>query len=499
MPRATIPAATYRLQFNASFTFEHAIAIVDYLDALGVSHCYASSYLTAVPGSTHGYDVVDPSRLNPDIGDEQGYARWIATLRSRGMGHILDLVPNHMGIAKSANPWWQDVLENGPSSRDAPIFDIDWHPLKPELDNKVLLPILGASYGTVLERQDIRLEYRDGGFFVRYLDDVLPVAPGTYGLTAIRHLPGPHVEDAALRAETGREKEVIKRRLAALSRLAPQVRAHITRTLETFNGSKGDPRSFDRIDALGTWPLAPMTPDDERRYRDRIAAYMQKAVREAKVFTSWLNPRERHEQATTRFIDTALAPDNHTFRDDFLQFERRVARYGIYNSLAQLAVKIGAPGVPDFYQGTDIWDFSLVDPDNRRPVDYRRRQALLRDLDATSALLRFRRAHLAIFQLGGYHPLQVEGARRDHVFAFARLHGREQVLVVIPRLVATLLPDAEVPPLGERVWGDTRIRLPAGAATRYRHVLTGDCVQAGPALPVADVFARFPIAYLQAA
>jgi len=128
-----------------------------------------------------------------------------------------------------------------------------------------------------------------------------------------------------------------------------------------------------------------MTPAGEREYRDRIAAYMHKAMREAKVFTSWLNPSERHERAMARFIDTALAPDHRAFRDELLPFCRRVARYGIYNSLAQLALKIGAPGVPDFYQGTETWTFTLVDPDNRRPVDYARRRALLEALDAALA------------------------------------------------------------------------------------------------------------------
>jgi (1->4)-alpha-D-glucan 1-alpha-D-glucosylmutase len=106
---ASVPAATYRLQFNEAFTFDEATEIVGYLDRLGISHCYASSYFKAVPGSTHGYDVADPTQLNPEIGDRASYNRWIETLREHGMGHIVDLVPNHMGIAKSANPWWQDV------------------------------------------------------------------------------------------------------------------------------------------------------------------------------------------------------------------------------------------------------------------------------------------------------------------------------------------------------------------------------------------------------
>src|SRR5688572_7490065 len=239
MPPATIPAATYRLQFGASFTFDAARTVVDYLAALGISHCYASSYLAAVPGSTHGYDVADPTRLNPEIGDEAHYTEWVETLRAHDMGHIADLVPNHMGIARSANPWWQDILENGASSRYAHAFDIDWHPLKPELEHKVLLPVLGDSYGAVLERQELTLAYEQGAFSVRYHEHVFPIAPGTYDrilepeqdalvaalgadsdeaaeflsiLTAIRHLPGRADLEPARLAERHREKEVIKRR-----------------------------------------------------------------------------------------------------------------------------------------------------------------------------------------------------------------------------------------------------------------------------------------------
>jgi (1->4)-alpha-D-glucan 1-alpha-D-glucosylmutase len=119
MSPAVVPAATYRLQFNKAFTFDDATGVVEYLDRLGISHCYASSYFKAVPGSTHGYDVADPTRLNPEIGDRDSYDRWVGTLRAHQMGHIIDMVPNHMGIAQSSNPWWQDILENGPSSQYA--------------------------------------------------------------------------------------------------------------------------------------------------------------------------------------------------------------------------------------------------------------------------------------------------------------------------------------------------------------------------------------------
>src|SRR4051812_35628652 len=175
-----IPLSTYRLQFNSGFTFRDARAIVDYLRDLGISDCYASSYLKAVPGSLHGYDVADPTQLNPEIGTDEEHAAWVDAMQARGMGHLMDLVPNHMGIAKSANPWWLDVLENGACSRFAHFFDIEWRPVKDELADKVLLPILGDQYGEVLERQELILAYGDGAFVVRYYDDTVPIAPDTY-------------------------------------------------------------------------------------------------------------------------------------------------------------------------------------------------------------------------------------------------------------------------------------------------------------------------------
>jgi (1->4)-alpha-D-glucan 1-alpha-D-glucosylmutase len=280
---------------------------------------------------------------------------------------------------------------------------------------------------------------------------------------------------------------------------------------------------------VGSWPLAPMTPDAERDYTARIVTYMHKAMREAKVHTSWINPSEAHEQAMQRFIEQILAPENSAFRADFLDFQRRIARYGIYNSLAQVVLKVTAPGVPDFYQGTELWDFSLVDPDNRRPVDYARRRQLLDEIDAaardqrqalaerlmaapqddrlklfaTAAMLQCRRQQRAVFEQGTYEPADTEGARRDHLFGYVRAHGDAHVLVVVPRLVATLAPDADVPPLGERVWGDTMVITPRTPVSGYRNVITGECIAATrdgdrTLVRAADVFARFPVAVLEA-
>ncbi|PJA77632.1 MAG: malto-oligosyltrehalose synthase, partial [Nitrospirae bacterium CG_4_9_14_3_um_filter_51_5] len=179
-PPLHLPLSTYRLQFNASFTFQDASRILPYLAQLGITDCYASPYLKAAPGSTHGYDVVDPTELNPEIGTEADYQVFVQALHHHGMGQILDVVPNHMGIAGSTNLWWQDVLENGPSSRYATFFDIDWTPVKPELKNKVLLPILGDQYGLVLENQEIILHYDDGHFFLLYYEHRLPIDPCTW-------------------------------------------------------------------------------------------------------------------------------------------------------------------------------------------------------------------------------------------------------------------------------------------------------------------------------
>jgi (1->4)-alpha-D-glucan 1-alpha-D-glucosylmutase len=958
---ARIPLSTYRLQFNAKFTFVDASAIVTYLDELGIGDCYASSYLAAVPGSPHGYDVADPTRLNPDLGTDEDFWRWIDALRSRGMGHVLDLVPNHMGIAKSANPWWLDVLENGPSSRFARFFDIEWHPVKDELAEKVLIPILGDQYGAVLERQELQLAYANGAFVVKHYDDKLPVAPDTYGmilqdelgpwlgshagddgdelqsiLTASAHLPARRSRDLEAIALRAREKEVVKRRLATLAGGSPEVDALIRTCVRRFNGIAGQPRTFDRLDALlnaqsyrlahwrvaseeinyrrffdvnqlaalrmedpavfdevhrfvfelvkrggatglridhvdglfapgdylhrlqshlssdanffivvekilgrdeelsSEWPVHGTTgyefaavvnnlfvdrrneralddiykrfvpdrvrddgtlasqglpfgdlvyrskkqvlhetmsgdinslghqlnrfsernrhfrdftlyslistlkeiiacfpvyrtyvgadgpdqtvSDHDRRYigeavqcakqrtpavtglvfdfierlllkqtriasseeceararfigkfqqitspvaakgledtalyvynrllslnevgadprtfgiepaavhqwmlrrqqqwpsalsatathdtkrgedvrarlnvlselpgawkgtvarwralnrrfktevkgvlapdaneeyhlyqtlvgawpfkadaaddaffRHRIAAYVVKALREAKVHTSWLSPDEDYERAVIRFVDAVLdARRPNPFLKSFLPFQVRVAELGIYNSLAQLLIKVTAPGVPDFYQGTEFWDLNLVDPDNRRPVDYPNRQDTLASLQTSPDIgdliarrtdgrikmfvmaraLAARAQWREVYEHGAYVPLATSGARRDLLFAFARVGAESRCgITCVPRLIGSLMPDASGPPLGRGVWSDTRIELPPslvrphGAPLVLRDVFTGAQLQAESiegrwTIPAAALFEQFPVSLL---
>ncbi|HZS17896.1 MAG TPA: malto-oligosyltrehalose synthase [Candidatus Udaeobacter sp.] len=269
------PSCTYRLQFNRWFTFSQAREIVPYLKALGISDVYASPYFQASPDSLHGYDITDHGKLNSVVGSRADYDAWIAELHAHSMGQVLDFVPNHVGVSESLNEWWMDVLENGPSSRFAPYFDIDWQPLKSDLRDKVLLPILSDQYGRVLERGELQVRFDDGTFYLLCGERRLPIAPGTYRyvleialrnlaeykdedfyaelqsiLTALEYLPKRTETDPKRIAERAREKEIIKRRLERRCTEAPQVQQAIAKALAQINGEPGDPRSFDALDEL---------------------------------------------------------------------------------------------------------------------------------------------------------------------------------------------------------------------------------------------------------
>jgi (1->4)-alpha-D-glucan 1-alpha-D-glucosylmutase len=181
MPPA-IPIATYRLQLTADFDFDAAAAIVPYLKALGITHLYASPFMKARKGSTHGYDIVDHTRLNPELGGEAGFERLSRALKAHDLGLILDFVPNHVGVHFADNPWWLDVLEWGPASPHAVSFDIDWDILPYRARAGVLLPIIGSSYGEALEKGEIELRYDagEGSFSAWYFEHRLPIAPERY-------------------------------------------------------------------------------------------------------------------------------------------------------------------------------------------------------------------------------------------------------------------------------------------------------------------------------
>jgi (1->4)-alpha-D-glucan 1-alpha-D-glucosylmutase len=931
-----IPSSTYRLQFNRQFTFTHAREIVPYLDALGISDCYASPYFQARAESLHGYDITDHNKLNAAIGSRDEYDAWIADLHAHGMGQIVDFVPNHMGIGEPLNVWWMDVLENGPSSSYAPFFDIDWKPLKADLEDKVLLPILGDQYGRVLERGELQVRFEAGAFFLRYYEHEFPIAPGTYRhileialeklapfksedfyaefqsiITALEYLPRRTETDPERIAERAREKEIIKRRLERRCQEAPQVQAAVTQAVAKINGTQGDPRSFDALDSLlndqsyrlafwrvaaeeinyrrffdvndlaairmelpevfdathqllleligdravtgvridhpdglylpkeyfeklqrraaaelriplpkdgraiylvvekiltgdeplrADWPVHgttgyefaklvsnvlvdasaeqaitkafqrfighsmpfghlvyakkrlvmrlslandvnvlgdmldrlseqnrwfrdftlealaravhetiacfpvyrtyvtpgqpvsdedsaiieravatakrrnpaleesvfnflrdilllrfPENLDDEARkahghfvlkfeqstgpimakgledtafyiynrltalnevggepqhfgisveefharnaerqrdwpatllatsthdtkrsedvrarilaisevpqlwrsslprwrainrrwkrkledvfapdpneeylfyqtllgswplgateaspeYVERIQAYMAKALKEAKMNTSWIQPNEEWDSAMSDFVARVLDPSpKNKFLPTFLPVAEEIARLGAINSLSQVAIKLTAPGVPDIYQGNELWSFTLVDPDNRQPVDYQERRESLASLETvspeelfrqwpdgriklmlTQRLLRFRRAHAEIFRRGTYLPLTVTGEFADCCLAYAREHEGKWVAVMVSRLSSRV----GFPPVGEK-WKDTAVDLPTGFSLEGASNIFSQRGLNGRNLRIAEAMAALPFA-----
>lgn len=955
-----VPDSTYRLQFNKDFTFAHAETLVPYLADLGISHVYASPFLKARPGSTHGYDITDHNALNPEIGDEAALARLTARLKRHGMGQILDFVPNHMGIAEAENPWWLDVLEYGEGSPYAEYFDIDFNPQKAELRGKVLLPVLGDQYGKVLEdgQLTLRLDREAGSFSIWYWDHRFPLTPYRYGgifttlLPAVRRAGLPAEAVAALEevaasfrevraaVRSGRARgarrssaEALKRRFADTLGQWPDLAAALDDALPALHGKPGEPATFlplhrlleaqnfrlafwrvasdeinyrrffqindlaglrvevpavfeashrlvlqmlaeghidglriDHVDGLfdpkayldrlaekcraatasdkdtyvlvekilghherlrtewraagttgyealneinglfvapsaerrmtrtyarltaestafeeivragkrqvmqqelasevqvlanglsrlaernwrtrdftlrdirlalsevvacfpvyrtyidrrrpaaedirdidwavaqarknpafhdetifdflhavltteagrrrndpfpreevrrlarraqqvtspvmakgledtafyrfnrlvslnevgghpdvfgvtvagfhrrmteraklwphslvttathdtkrgedvrarinvlsetaedwtrrarrwtqlnrrrkpevdgepvptandeylfyqtliGAWPPELRVPEDGTDDKDtldavedlrqRLCAYMLKAVREAKVRSAWTRQNEAYEQGMTRWVERVMdARRRNPFLIDFQPFQARCARVGAVNGLAQAALKFTCPGVPDVYQGCELWELSLVDPDNRRPVDFDRRQAMLTGLrrtfedDArhgaearalldgwtdgavklllTWRLLTLRRRLPDVFRHGDYRPLDTSGTHADRMIAFERRHAHHRLVVVCPRLVAPLMAGEESWPVGE-AWGDdTAVVLPDAAA--FRDVLTGETVS-GATLAATDLFRHLPVAVLEA-
>lgn len=279
--RQNRPRATYRLQFHAGFRFVDALRIVPYLEQLGISHCYSSPILKARPGSMHGYDITDHNQLNPEIGSQEEFQAFASELKQRGMSLILDVVPNHVGISEN-NPWWRDVLENGRASAYADYFDIDWQPLKAELLNKLLLPILGEQYGEELEQGRLSLVFDEEAaeFLVAYYDRRLPLDPRglprifspmpayTTPLRGVRpdavgdepevaafrallvefdNLPPHSTTDRDQVAERQRQIPPLKQRLKALVHESAAVRHFVREALSHVNGIPGDPRSFDML------------------------------------------------------------------------------------------------------------------------------------------------------------------------------------------------------------------------------------------------------------
>jgi (1->4)-alpha-D-glucan 1-alpha-D-glucosylmutase len=276
---------------------------------------------------------------------------------------------------------------------------------------------------------------------------------------------------------------------------------------------------------LGAWPSQSLDETTSQTFRERIENYILKAIREAKQKTSWINRNTEYETAVTSFVRTLLTPGTQNrFLKDFLPLQNRIARIGFWNSLAQTLLKLTCPGVPDIYQGSELWDFSLVDPDNRRPVDYASRQEILQNISESSndasiidrlletpesgriklyviwKTLCLRQQRPSLFDEGEYLPLEVKGPKAEQVVAFARKARTGSVVVVVPRLIAGLLNDFDRPPIGPQIWEDTHLLLPSSSCgEKYRNAFTGETIEPGTAdgqtnIAISEILATFPLA-----
>jgi len=344
----------------------------------------------------------------------------------------------------------------------------------------------------------------------------------------------PHTMNATGTHDTKRSED-IRARINVLSELPEEWAKRLlhwsdgNRALKRTVGDRPVPDPGEEIllyqTLLGAWPLE---PGEMGSFPERVRDYMVKAVREAKVHTRWIRPNPEYERAVRDFV-TALLVDGEgaPFREDFLPFQAKVAHYGAQNGLAQLTLKIASPGIPDFYQGAELWDLRLVDPDNRGPVDFPLRVRLLAELKeqerqgliplvgellpawkdgriklfVTCRALNFRRERRDLFLSGAYLPLSASGGNKEHVLAFARRYKTHWAVAAVPRLVTRLSPPGAFP-LGQEAWGSgSGLLLPEGAPDRWRNAITGEEIRVSPGrgkktLPLHAVFRHLPVALL---
>jgi (1->4)-alpha-D-glucan 1-alpha-D-glucosylmutase len=360
--------------------------------------------------------------------------------------------------------------------------------------------------------------------------------PGEFGISVedfhtynqTRCTQWPHAMNATATHDTKRGEDV-RARLNVLSELPQEWEAHLRNwhainapLKEKANGIDTPDRNAEYFlyqTLLGSFPF---DSEDSSNYVERVKAYMVKASREAKVYTSWQRPDEAYEGGILKFIDRILTEtDDNLFLQEFRPFQRKIQHYGILNSLSQTLLKITAPGVPDFYQGTELWDLSLVDPDNRRPVDYEKRIHYLQEIKARAEkdlpglladllktpedgriklfliyqALQARRQQQELFQRGSYQKLTVVGSLKPHIIAFARDLGETRTIVIVPRLMTSLVKEGEYP-LGEQVWHETRILQAPGSSSVWQNLITGQEIQGEDTLWLKDILNQFPVALL---
>ncbi len=339
----------------------------------------------------------------------------------------------------------------------------------------------------------------------------------------------PHTINATSTHDTKRSEDV-RGRIHVLSEIPREWHTHFRRW-SSWNGDKRGTEKGLRVPSvaeelliyqtlLGAWPLEEAEIDG---LGERLLAFVIKAAREAKQFTSWLDPNEAYERALRDFVSQILDPSSsRRFLADFRRFQSRVAFHGALNSLSEVLLKIAAPGNPDLYQGNELWDFSMTDPDNRRPVDFQTRAGHLEDLQRAAGVntqvasllhnwtdgrvklflthraLEFRRSHADLFLRGDYVPVYARGRMLQHVCAFMRTYKKERLLVATPRFT-TAITAAEEFPLGVKAWRKNRLQLPAGTGRQWENILTGEGVKCGPGsreISLSSIFSQFPVALL---
>lgn len=465
--------STYRVQMRGrsngfGFTFADAENLLDYLDDLGVSHLYLSPILTAVGGSTHGYDVTDPTTVSPELGGSDGLARLSAAARSRGMGLIVDIVPSHVGVGKpEQNAWWWDVLKFGRSSAYAEFFDIDW-----ELgDGRIILPLLGSDSDVANLRVD--------GDLLRLGDLALPVAPGSGDGT------GPAVHDRQhyrlvgwRHGLCGKRGEDVRARIGVLSQVPWLWAKFIGHAQAIAPAPDAVTGQFLWQNVFGVWPVS---GEVSAALRGRLHTYAEKAIREAAWHTSWHNPNRAFEDDVHGWLDLVL---DGPLASELTGLVAHLNSHAESDALAAKLLALTVPGVPDVYQGSELWDDSLVDPDNRRPVDYGTRRVALKALQhpkirVLAAALRLRRTHPESFLGGAYHPVFAAGPAADHVVAFRR---GDDILVAVTRWTVRLQQTG---------WDHTVLPLPDGSWT---DALTG--FTASGHTPAVELFADLPVVLL---
>lgn len=348
----------------------------------------------------------------------------------------------------------------------------------------------------------------------------------TYNQNRCTHWP--HAMSATATHDTKRGEDV-RARLNVLSEIPQEWESHLKNwhavnlplkdSVEGLDVPEPNDEYFLYQTLLGAFPF---NAEEYPTFVDRVKEYIIKAIREAKVNTAWLRPNEGYERAYLDFVDRILKDtEDNLFLEVFRPFQQKIQFYGVFNSLAQTLLKLTAPGVPDLYQGAELWDLSLVDPDNRRPVDFEQRVAFLNEIKAQTEpdlvsfmtqllkhpedgriklfliyrALQARRAFAELFQRGGYQKLNVVGSLKAHVVAFARDLGETQAIVVVPRLLTALIKEGELP-LGEQVWHETRILQSPGTSCLWTDMISGQTLEGDETLWLRDVLKHFPVALL---